>query len=303
MLITNFKEKVYNCIEFLPPIPDIMKELNELLQKKDCDLRDISGVIEKDPSLSLNVLKIANSAFYGLPYEVSSMERAVALIGLQEVASLCMVCNITDILKPEPGVMTMDIKSFWEHSVATGVIAKIFCKEFNIRTQENLYLAGLIHDVGKIIIDRFSHIAYDGIIKATHDENIALIEAEKRIIGESHDRVGGWLIEKWELPKVFFEVAAHHHSLMDASDGNRRAVAIISLSNHIARIKGFGFGGDMRGIILQETDAFRIINAEYPHLRDQDIARFVMDLDRADNEIAGLERMMNAGSRPKTYRR
>jgi len=292
-MIDNCVEKILSFIDYLPPLPYVAGELITLLHNENSNLRDIIKVIEKDPSLSVNVLKTANSAFYGLSYKVSSIEHAVNLIGLKEVASLCLSWGITTALKPAPGTKTMDLKAFWEHSIATGIIAKIFCKEFHIRIQDSLYLAGLIHDIGKVVLDRFTHEIYSEAIRLTYEKNISLREAEKEIIGEFHDKVGGYLLSKWKLPDMFVEVAAHHHSIGNASDKNIDLVAIISLSNQIARLKGFGFDGNMQGIILTETEAFEVIRNKNPELKDADLARFIMDLDRADNDIAELEKMIN----------
>lgn len=292
-MINNCGEKILSFIDYLPPLPYVTGELITLLHNEDSNLRDITKVIEKDPSLSVNILKTANSASYGLSYKVSSVEHAVTLIGLKEVASLCLSWGIATALKPKHGIKTMDLKAFWEHSIATGIIAKIFCKEFHIRIQSSLYLAGLIHDIGKIILDRFSHNIYTEAIQLTHIKNISLREAEKEVIGEFHDKVGGYLLKRWKLPDMLVEVATHHHSIVNASQKNIDLVAIISLSNQIARLKGFGCYGNMQGVILTETDAFELIKNKNPELKDADIARFIMDLDNADSDIAELEKIIN----------
>ncbi|RJQ19413.1 MAG: HDOD domain-containing protein [Nitrospiraceae bacterium] len=292
-MLENFKDKIQSLIEYLPPIPGVMNDLIKLLNAGNCDVREISDLIEKDPSLSVNILRIANSAFYGLPYKVSSLQQAVNLIGLKELASLCMFCSIGPALKPPAGMKTIDLKMFWRHSIATGIIAKIFCREFSIGVREDLYLAGLIHDIGKIIIDRSDHDVYSEVVRLTYDNNVSIGEAENKIIGESHSSIGSWLLEKWKLPRMFIETAAYHHSVRDASEEHRELVAVVSLADQIARLRGFGFGGDMRGTIINETEAFAIVRDGNPHVKDIDLAGFVMDLDRADSEISELEKIIN----------
>ncbi len=292
-MIENFKDRILSLIEYLPPIPGVINDLIKLLESENCDVREISRIIEQDPSLSVNVLRIANSAFYGLPYKVSSIQYAVNLIGFRELASLCIFCGVGSAFNPPAGIDTIDLKMFWKHSIATGIIAKIFCREFDIGVRENLYLAGLVHDIGKIVIDRSDHDIYSGVIRLTYDDNISVTEAEDKIIGESHSSIGSWLLEKWKLPRMFIETAAYHHLVRDASEEYRELVAVISLADQIARLKGFGFGGDMRGIILTGTPAFEIVRDKNPHIGDLDMARFVMDLDRADNEIFEMEKIIN----------
>ncbi|NTV79542.1 MAG: HDOD domain-containing protein, partial [Clostridiales bacterium] len=221
MIIKDFKTKVLKMISYLPPIPTVMVELVQALNDENIELNVLGRIIGKDPSMSVNVLKVANSAFYKLPVKVNTIEHAVRMLGTREIASLCIACTAGKTLKAPVNQPTIDLSMFWQHSVATGVISKVLCSELGIQTQNNIYLAGLIHDVGKIILDRFMHDVYKEIVKVTYNENISLTEAEQRITGESHARVGGWLMEAWNLPPIFVDVANHHHSVMETHEDSR----------------------------------------------------------------------------------
>lgn len=205
----DFRAKALEMISYLPPIPTVMVELIQALNSDESDLRTVGKIIAKDPSMSVNVLKVANSPFYGLRVKVNDIEHAVRLLGMKEIASLCMACMALRTLKAPAHQKTMDLSKFWQHSIATGVIAKVLCTELGIQTENNIYLAGLIHDVGKIILDRFMHDAYEEIIRITYNEGISMTEAELRVIGESHSKVGGWLTEAWNFPSIFVEIANH----------------------------------------------------------------------------------------------
>jgi putative nucleotidyltransferase with HDIG domain len=294
MVIADFKEKVLRLIDFLPPIPAVMVELIQAVGKDDADLQALGKIISKDPAMSVNVLKVANSAFYGLRGKVNTIEHAVMMLGTKEIASLCIACGAGKTLRPQANTPTLDLAVFWQHSVATGAIAKILCNQLNINTGNNVYLAGLIHDVGKIILDRMMHAVYDAIVALTYAESISVIEAEKRVIGESHDTAGGWLLEKWKLPPIFVEVANYHHSALQATSENRLEVAVVSLANQMARLKSFGFGGDMSGVVLADIDAFKIVEDVHPGIRDLDVVKFIWDLDQAYNEIMEMERLINS---------
>jgi len=281
-------------ISYLPPIPTVMVELVQALNNEDIELGALSKIIAKDPSMSVNVLKVANSAFYKLPVKVNTIDHAVRMLGTREIASLCIACTAGKTLKAPVNQATIDLSMFWQHSVATGVIAKVLCSELGIHTQNNIYLAGLIHDVGKIILDRFMHDVYKEIVKLTYNEYISVTEAEQRVIGESHARVGGWLMEAWNLPPIFVDVANYHHSVTETNDDNRIEVAIVSLSNQLARLKSFGFGGDMSGVVLADIDAWKIIDEAYPQIKNLDVVKFIWDLDEAYNEIVAMERIINS---------
>jgi HD-like signal output (HDOD) protein len=291
-MIDSIRQKVEGIRDFLPPIPLVMNELVQLLNENDVDFKSLADVISKDPSMTMNVLRIANSAFYGLPNKVKSLDHAVAMLGVKELTSLCMSCGAAAALAPnKKGQKTMDLKSFWRHSVATGVIARIFAVEFGLPTN-NLYLGGLMHDVGMVVLDRFFHALYAQIVEVTFKENMPVIEAETRVLGETHAKIGGWLMEKWKLPPLFSEIASFHHSIEESSEEHRMVVCVVSLANQVSRLAGFGFGGDETGMVLSETPAFQFIAEKHPNMKDVDIAKFVMDLDRADSEISELERMI-----------
>ena len=291
-MIQDLMKRLEAVVHFLPPIPVVMTELLAALDDENADMNSLAKIISRDPSMSMNVLKVANSAFYRLPYKVLAIDQAVRMLGIKEITMICIACGAYSALKPPKGAKTFDSDEFWKHSVATGVICKRLCSKVNIGGNGTIYLSGLLHDVGKIILDRFVHDIYTIIIQATTDECIPMIEAEKRLLGESHATVGGWIMERWKLPSAFIDVAKFHHSVMDAPEESRTAVAISSLSDQLARIQHHGFGGDMGGIILSETDAFKVLEKLNPAFADLDIVKMVWDLEDANEEISEMESIL-----------
>ena len=291
-MIEDFRKKVEETINFLPPLPVVMTELIDAINSEDADFRTLGKIISKDPQMSLNVLKIANSAFYGLQSKVAGVEQAIRMLGMSEMASLCISCGATQSLKAPKGVETVDLDRFWRHSIATGVIAKIICPKLELGRLDNLYLAGLIHDVGAVVLDRFKHDVYKEIIELTRKENISIREAEEQVMGASHDTVGGWLMEKWKLPQVFVEVASYHHSVLPASDKYRLTVAVISLADLFARLTQHGFDGNMNGVVVNETPAFQVLERKNPKLKSLDTVKLVWDLDEANAEIDDMAKLL-----------
>ena len=293
-MIKDFAKRIENIIDFLPPVPIVMSELLQALGDEDIDINALARIISKDPSMSINVLKVANSAFYRLPYKVATVEHAVKMLGMKEITMICLACGTYRALAPSSNVQTFNFDDFWKHSVAAGVIARKICRELKVGDRNIIYFLGLLHDVGKVILDRFAHDVYSLVIQTTFDECISMIEAEKRLIGESHDAIGGVVMEKWKLPSVFADVARFHHAVMEAPEHNRTAVAIISLADQLARIRYFGFGGDMSGVVLSETDAFKVLAAVAPEIENIDIFRFVYELETVDDEIVEMETILTS---------
>jgi HD-like signal output (HDOD) protein len=292
--VTNsFRQKVEETINFLPPLPRIVSELLAVLDSDGFNIAGIGKIISRDPAMAMNILKIANSAFYGLSQRVATMDHAVSMLGSREITYLCVSCGACQSLKPPKGVETVDLRRFWRHSVATGSIAKVLAQRFALGRWDNLYLAGLIHDVGAVVLDRFKHNVYKEILELTRKENVSVLEAEERVMGASHDIVGGWLMEKWELPNVFVEVANCHHHIEKASEENRTLVAVVALANTLARLTMHGFDENMSGEIVQETEAFRLLAEKSTALWDLDMVKFVWDLEGASKEIEEIENTIN----------
>ncbi len=271
-----------------------MTELLQALGKEDTDMNDLAKIIARDPSMSMNVLKIANSAFYRLPYKVATVDHAVKMLGMKEITMICVACGAYRALMPSRSEQTFNFDDFWKHSVATGVIARKICRELRIGDHITAYFLGLLHDVGKIILDRFAHDIYTIVIQTTFDECVSMIEAEKRLIGESHDVIGGFVMEKWRLPEVFADSARYHHSVMESPEYNRVIVATISLADQLARVRYFGFGGDKSGVVFSETEAFKVIEGANPEIANIDIFKFVYELETVDDEIVEMEKILIA---------
>ncbi|MBA4389959.1 MAG: hypothetical protein C0399_03375 [Syntrophus sp. (in: bacteria)] len=293
-MIQDFAKRLEKVIEFLPPIPIVMTELLAAIADEDVEMNALARIISKDPSMSMNVLKIANSAFYRLPYKVATVEHAVKMMGMKEITMICLACGTYRALMPSRNVQTFNSDDFWKHSVATGVIARKICRELKVGDKNVIYFLGLLHDVGKVILDRFAHDIYTLVIQTTYDECISMIEAEKRLIGESHDVIGGFVMEKWKLPEVFADVARYHHTVMESPEYNRINVAIASLADQLARVRYFGFGGDMSGVVFSETEAFKVLEKVVPDIVNMDIFRFVHELETVDDEIVEMEKILTS---------
>lgn len=293
-MIENLADKVERAINYLPPIPIVMDELLKALNNENVDINTLVKIISKDPSMSMNVLKVVNSAFYRLPYQVSAVDHALRLLGLKEITMICIACGVYKALAPSYNAQTLNLDEFWKHSVATGIIAKRLCKELKIGDQDIVYFLGLLHDVGKVILDRVAHDIYAIVIQTTYDESIPLREAEKRLIGESHDTIGGLIMKKWRLPLMFSHVAQYHHAVPDAPEEDRTIIAMVSLADQMARMRFLGFGGDMSGIVFSDTDAFRELETASPAIKEMDIVKFIWDLEEVDEEVIEMERLLSS---------
>jgi|GEM_PF-364271 len=294
-VINDFAKKLEAVISFLPPIPMIIIELLKALDDENSDMNSIARIIARDPSMSMNVLKVANSAFYRLPNKVATVDYAVKMLGVKEITMICVSCGAYQALKPPRGAETFSLDEFWKHSVATGVIAKKICQELSVGDKNIIYFGGLLHDVGKVVLDRYAHDIYRIVVQVTHEECLPMIDAEKRIIGESHDNIGGLIMEKWKFPWLLVDITKYHHNVGECPRESRPTVAVCALADQLARIRYFGFGGDMSGVVLTDTEAFKALAEIAPAIKDMDVFKFVCDLESVNDEILEMEKILNGG--------
>ncbi len=291
-MITDFAKRLETVINFIPPIPVVIVELLKALDDENANMNDIARIIAKDPPMSMNVLKVANSAFYRLTNKVATVQHAVRMLGVKELGMICVSCGAYQALKPPTDTATFDLNEFWKHSVATGVISKKICAELAVGDKNTIYFGGLLHDIGKVVLDRFAHEVYKIVIQVTHEECLPMIEAEKRIIGESHDTIGGMIMERWKFPFTLVDVARYHHAISLCPEETRATVAVCSLADELARVRYFGFGGDRSGIVLEETEAFRALHDVSPSIANVDVFRLLCDLEAVDEEIVEMEKIL-----------
>jgi putative nucleotidyltransferase with HDIG domain len=213
---------------------------------------------------------------------------------MKEITGICIACGAYQSLKPPQDIETFDLEDFWRHSVATGVVSRRLCQELEILDHNVLYFLGLLHDVGKVVLDRFAHDIYKVVVRTARDENITIQEAEKRLIGESHDVVGGWLMEKWKLPWTFVDIARYHHAVAESPDDNKSAVAIISFADRLAWLHYLGLFPDFDVALLTNNEAYSFLEGTSSTITDIDLLKFMRDLDTTHEEIDEMTRIFHS---------
>jgi putative nucleotidyltransferase with HDIG domain len=290
-MIGNLIERLESVVNFLPPVPIVVLELLKALNNEDVDLGTLSKIISKDPAMSINVLKVANSAFYRLPYKVDTIDYAVRILGMKEITMICIACGAYSALKPARGSDGFDYQAFWKHSVATGVIARRLSRELGMEIQAIAYLCGLLHDIGKIVLYRVAHDIYVMAMQSAGDNGMTMLDAEKKYFGESHDFVGGLIMEKWKLPREFVDVARYHHVPMIAPEDNRDPVALQYLSDRLAKLR-YSFYSETEGVPITSTETFNALARKHPRLAKLDLEGFAWTPEGTDNEIIEMQAML-----------
>ncbi|MDD3050940.1 MAG: HDOD domain-containing protein, partial [Candidatus Cloacimonetes bacterium] len=157
-------QREFDNIRELPTLPIVAVKLLELLRDDNSTLKEITDVMSIDPPIATTVLKVANSVLYALPQRVDSLRRAFVILGANEITNIVLSVSFARTFPWTKGSIYFDRKKYWEHSVVTGYITRLLAKELGIVTHGEEYTAGLIHDIGKIIMDQFFHKEFVQVI-------------------------------------------------------------------------------------------------------------------------------------------
>ncbi|MFP4657568.1 MAG: HDOD domain-containing protein [Desulfonatronovibrionaceae bacterium] len=213
----------------LVSFPDIYFRIREAIDQKDASADKIAEVVSKDTSLSAKLLRLVNSPFYGLRERIGSISRAVTLIGAQELSSLALGISAVNAFKDIPEEL-VDMRSFWMHSLAVGILAKKIAQRLNTKALEKFFVAGMLHDMGRLVIFKKLPVASTEAIRYSYYNLLPLVEAERDVIGFEHSTVGAMLVRAWRLPRYLEELLYMHHSNKSFTS---RAAAIIHLADFL----------------------------------------------------------------------
>ena len=218
--------------EPLASLPNTFYKLREVVSNPNCDFDDIAEIISLDPSLTLRLLKIVNSAFYGFRGEVETIPHAMGIVGTEQLMQLVLATTVVGQFKNIPKDM-VNMEYFWKHSVACGLAARAINEVREANEGESIFVAGLLHDVGRLVMclkvpDQLKIVL--GFAKKSGDR---WYKAEAKYFGFDHGGVGGALLRTWNLPKKLQEAVAHHHFPASAKNYPQEA-AIVNLADRIS---------------------------------------------------------------------
>jgi HD-like signal output (HDOD) protein len=239
----------------LPEMPSTAFELNEIVADPTASAHSIAEVVNKSPSLATLLLKIVNSSFYGFPSKINNISRAVTIIGTREITGLALGLSIVKAFKDIPKEV-IDISSFLRHSIACGIISRILAAKKNISQTEQMFVAGLLHDIGRLIIYQyFPDQAMTLLSLAAASDNL-VYQQENQILGGNHSLIGQYLLKEWKLPFELQNNIFFHHNPSDAPDPVM--ATIIHLADIMVNALKLGSSGE-RFVPFFDEKAYEIL--------------------------------------------
>jgi len=197
----------------LPTIPVILFEVNKMLQDDECSVKKLSDLIESDQALTARILRLVNSAFYGFRSEIVDISRALIVLGFNTVRNAIVTVSTIDTFRSSGDFEGFEIKDLWKHSVAVAITSKQLAEKGRVISSDDAFVAGLLHDIGKIIIAQFFRDHFYKILQSMQEEKISFIEAEMKLSSVHHGYIGGYLAEKWQFPKRLADTIRLHHDI------------------------------------------------------------------------------------------
>jgi len=236
-------ESLLNDIGELPTLPSIATAIMEKTLEANISARQIAELVEKDQALALKVLKVANSPFYRRIKEISTIRGAVVLLGFNVLKSIVLSISVLNLFNNKDR-QALDFYKFWQHSIACAVCAKSIAAKILPNSAEDAFIAGLLHDLGKVIADQLicRKGQYREVMEAMERAGADILEIEQEVVGIDHASIGKYLMERWNLPSHLSKAVGYHHSLVDITDdGTTKSLcAIVHVADMVTNHLGIG---------------------------------------------------------------
>lgn len=197
-------------------LPEIFYRLKEVMDNPDSSYEEMGKIIAYDPGLTARLLKIVNSAFFGFPNRIETISHAIGIVGMEQLNNMVLSTTVIGQFKDIPTNL-INMKSFWEHSIACGLAARIIASQKKDSNPERFFVAGLVHDIGRLVICLKAPDKAHEAILLSKSQNRALHQAESELMGFDHAEVGALLLKAWGLPPAHVEAVGFHHDPTQSS--------------------------------------------------------------------------------------
>lgn len=275
-------------ISHIATLPEITVSIIELVEDPTSTAQELNRIISNDPALCSRILKVVNSAFYGLPRQIGSINRAISLLGLNAVKNLAIAASLAKLFKGGALGSRFDAKDLWTHSVATAATSKTLARTLRLNFADEAFLAGLIHDIGVVVelqanrdalLAAVNGLAVDADGTPTGD----LLALERQHFGCDHPLFGFALAEAWKFPKSLAHVCGHHHDPRGLPAEHRLLAWLVHVADRLAAETAGGFRLDLRSFAIPDEAldgiglskaALEELRTELPGILDEASANF-----------------------------
>ena len=236
----------------LPTLPTIVTQLIALVGDPKSSARQVAQLISTDQALTAKILRVANSAFYGFPRKIATVQLAIVVLGFEAVKNLALSVTVLKRFTSGREHRLFDRQRFWEHAIGCAVAGRHLARMLRYRVEAEAFVAGVIHDIGKLILIEYFPDDFSEALELAESEGLTIAEAEEQVLGVTHAEVGGWLAERWNLPPDLVGAITYHHQPGELKnpDLSRELVLLVHTANAMVRHCQIGDSGDQQGFRL-----------------------------------------------------
>ncbi|HOT19915.1 MAG TPA: HDOD domain-containing protein [Spirochaetota bacterium] len=266
-------QSIIQNVEQLPSLPDVVSKIINMVNDPDVSFKHVADEIAKDQAITANILKLCNSAYFSKGKEISSIDRAIVILGLKEVKDIVVIATTKSVLNKVIVGYDLARGELWKHGVAVAMLAKKIATECNQKTIADIaFTGGIIHDVGKTVLALFVQSTFKDILNTVTEKSITFQEAEKVVMGFDHQQIGEQVAIKWKFPMVLQSIVRYHHEPMNAPDDHKMIVSIVHVANTLCLMAGIGIGSD--GLYHElNYDAIKLLS-----LKDSELEKLFADI-------------------------
>lgn len=241
----------------IPTLPVVAMRVTELINDPNSSSGDIADVLKKDQVLTAKVLKLINSPYYGIPGEVTDVQRALAYLGFNTLAQLVLSISVISVFSGNNNTK-FSLQAFWKHALGTAVTSEVIARKIGYEKPEECFTCGLLHDIGKIVLLQIAPEEFYKVVELAEKEKMSFFEAERRLEVPTHGYLGEYIADKWRLPMVIRMSIRYHHTdvskMETILDSMKPVVQIVSLANQLVVKENIGYSGDASGgRVTEET--------------------------------------------------
>jgi putative nucleotidyltransferase with HDIG domain len=245
----------------LPTIPVVATKVMQLIESESASAEELAKVVASDPAVAARVLKISNSSFYGCQRQIQTLSHAIMVLGFSTLKSLVVAASVKQVYKP----YGLTEKMLWEHSFGAGLAARVIAKTTRLVNEEEAFLGGLFHDIGKIIMNSLDSQQFQLVVQKCYNDGMTSLAAEQQVFSYTHPEVGGLVIKKWNFPSILMQAVLKHHSFDFVEDEDTyqiRLTCVVGLSNLVCHKLGFGVREPDEDLQLHESVPAKMLNLD-----------------------------------------
>jgi putative nucleotidyltransferase with HDIG domain len=237
--------KVTRHIFDLPTLPSTVAKMIEVIDHPSTSAHTLNTIVSSDQALAAQVLRLANSAYYGFPRKINTITLAIVVVGFETLKNFGLSSAVLDRFARFNHDVPFDIYLFWEHSICTAVASRMLARETGYQISGEAFAAGLLHDLGKYVISIYFRELFEKVVEQMIDDDMPMYQVEEQHLAHvNHAQIGAWLVEKWNLSESIVSGIKHHHR-PDLANSHQQLAWIVHYANYLTKKFGVGFSGDM----------------------------------------------------------